>query len=454
MPCYVEGPHLIRDPAAVTFNAVACDHVPVESSLTPVLSSPGWELLAALESLPGRRHMDALKLGTILRNQGLEPDVAAGVLAQLSLRDHAESKFGPFARHMVFTRDGLEQATRMIVAARHAQRFRDSGAQRVADLGSGIGGDSLALAGLGLGVIAVDKDPDAAAAAAANLRAFPQAEVRLSDVMDLDVTELAAEGVDGIFADPARRTGATKGSSRVLGPEQWSPPLSQVLSWRNTIERVGVKMAPGVPHTALPGECHVQWTSVDSDLVEAALWTPILAPEGPGRSALVIREGDAHTLSDPELRAANAPVIHAEVGELGRIVAEPDSAVIRSGLVKALAEHLGTHLISEGIAWLSADSIDPTPFASRFEVIDVVPLRSKDISRALTTLDVGRVEVKKRGADIDPATLRSSLRVDGSQEATVIATRIRGRHRAIIARRIPPDTSAGMLAPPSSMKNL
>ena len=405
------------------------------TALTDFLSSPGWELLASLEARPDRAHLDRERLGRALRRAGVAPSTTAMLLTQLDLRDHAERKFGSFARQMVFTRDGLEQSTRMVVAALHAQRFRAAGATRVADLGCGIGGDALAMAGLGLGVVAVDIDEDAAAAAAVNLRAFPGAQVRRADVADLDLPALADEGVDALFADPARRSGATRGGTRLLGPEQWSPPLSTVLSWRGTFGRIGVKMAPGVPHEVLPLDCSVQWTSVDGDLLEAALWTPALAPEGPGRSALVIGEGRAHTLTDPATTTPDAPVREAPVGVLGAFMAEPDPAVIRSGLVARLAEDLDAHLVSPGIAWLSADALPPTPFAHRFEVLDVVALRARDISGALRTRGVGRVEVKKRGADIDPAALRRSLKLDGAGEATVIATRIAGRHRAVIARR-------------------
>ncbi len=404
--------------------------------LAPIVSSPGWELLERMEALPERASLSPLRLGEVLRLAGVEPEVASGVLAQLDLRDHAEKKFGRFARAMVFTRDGLEQATRLPVAARHAQRFRASGATRVADLGCGIGGDALAIAGLGLDVIAYDRDEDAAAAAAVNLRSFPGAEVRLGDVTDLEPSDLREDGVDAVFADPARRSGSTRGNTRALAPEQWSPPLSTVLAWRSSMERIGVKMAPGVPHAALPHDCRAEWTSVDGDLIEAALWTPPLAPEGPGRSALVLRAGHAHILDDPQTVGAQDCVRQASCGPIGRIVAEPDPAIIRSGLVARLAEEVGAHLLSPGMAWLTGDDLAETPFAARFEVLDVVPLRVKDIDRALRPLDVGRIEVKKRGADIDPAALRTKLHLTGSGEAVVIATRVEGRHRAILARRL------------------
>ena len=151
----------------------------------------------------------------------------------------------------------------------------------------------MAIAGLGMNVLAVDIDPDTAGAVAANLRAFEGSEVRLGDVTDLDMDELAAEGVDAIFADPARRTGASRGSARITDPEQWSPPLSLALGWASTIDRVGIKVAPGIAYEHIPSSWHAQWVSVGGDLVEASLWSPALAPEGRGRSCLLLDEAGA-----------------------------------------------------------------------------------------------------------------------------------------------------------------
>ncbi len=408
------------------------------STLTPVLSSPGWELLESLQARQDTTPVSLPELAGALRSSGVPAELAAAVVTQLALRRAARAKFGPIASHMVFTRDGLEQATRLVVAARHAQRFRDAGVRRVADLGCGIGADSVAIAGLGMGVLAVDIDPEAAQAAAANLRDFDDAQVRLGDVMDLDIAELAGDGVDAIFADPARRTGAARGSSRITDPERWSPPLSSALRWAQTISAVGVKVAPGIAYDRIPPTWHAQWVSVGGDLVEASLWSPPLAPEGPGRSCLLLDEtGAAHGISPRDGQEANAPAEVVDVVPLGNTIAEPDPAVIRSGMLAQLARLVGAGIVSPSIAYLTGDDLPASPFYDRFEVLEVTNLRAKAISAALRTLDAGSVEIKKRGADIDPDALRKSLKLSGVGQATVIATRVDGRHRAIVCRRLP-----------------
>ncbi|MDO4257897.1 MAG: class I SAM-dependent methyltransferase [Actinomycetaceae bacterium] len=419
------------------------------SQLTPILSSPGWDILTSWENRPERAAIDPLTLGTMLRAQGISAEIATAVASQLALRDAAEAKFGLIARTMVFTREGLEQASRLLVATLHADRFRAAGITHLADLGCGIGTESLAAAGLGLDVTAFDIDEDAVGAAAVNLRHFPNARVARADVTDIDLADLVAEGVDGIFADPARR----KGSTRIKNPQNWSPPLSTVLSWRDTIPALGVKMAPGIDHSALPADTHVQWVSIDGDLVEAALWTPPLAPEGPGRSAHIIRDGRAHILTDPALLAANERQRLAPHGKLGAFLAEADDAVIRAGLLATLAESVDGHLIDPKIAYITADSLEPSPFMRIFDVLEECPLRPKAIRPVLKRLGISDIEVKKRGADIDPSKFRSAIlgssarkgagastgEADADNSGVVFATRIQGQHRAIIARRADRD---------------
>lgn len=449
--------------------------------IAAVLAPPAYQLL---EQLTG--HEDA---ATVLADADVDATTRAALLTQLELRERGVEKFGKWAAQLLFTRDGLEQATHLQIAALHAQRYLDAGVKVVADLGCGIGANAFALAGLGLQVRAWDRDPQAVAAALVNLRFFPDCTVQLGDVTDLSVQQMAEDGVEAIFADPARRTGAKGGNRRILDPHKWSPTLDQVLGWGQTlaeggVERLGVKVAPGLDYRFIPSHYQAQWISRGNAVADASLWSPGLAPEGPGRTAVALSADGPLRLSfdgDPQSPAERVPV-----GKLGEYLWEPDGAVIRAGTLAQFAASAGASgCVSENIAYLTADAPPAGQWARAtacFRVLDVVPLKTKTLTSAVREFcaerAVSSVEVKKRGAQVDPGALQKQLnkvvRTSGGKVAsaaasdpaaggaesgktagptasgaattasptapapqvlTVVLTRVAGRHRAILCER-------------------
>ena len=156
--------------------------MPTES-IAPLLSTEGWELLSAIGPYA---EADALSTSERLRKAGHSAELVSAVLTQSRLRNKATAKFGEFAAQMIFTQAGLEQATRLPVAALHAQRFAAAGVARIADLGCGIGADSLAFATLDLDVTAVELDETTAACATMNLLPFRNARVIQADAAQFD----------------------------------------------------------------------------------------------------------------------------------------------------------------------------------------------------------------------------------------------------------------------------
>ena len=93
--------------------------------------------------------------------------------------------------------------------------------------------------------------------------------------------------------------------------------------------------------------------------------------------------------------------------------------------------------MSDKIAYLTGDDLPNSPFYDRFEVLAVTNLRAKAISVELRSRGAGSVEIKKRGADINPDDLRKSLKLGGGgEQLTVIATRIEGRHCRRLAKNL------------------
>jgi hypothetical protein len=321
---------------------------------------------------------------------------------------------------MLFTADGLEQATRLSVAAVHAGRLRDAGVDVVADLGCGIGADAMAFAGLDLGVLAVERDETTAAIAAYNLAPFPSARVEAGDAEAADLA-----GVGAAWLDPARR----RDGVRHHDPAAWSPSLDWAFGLAERLP-IGVKLGPGIDRDLLPPDAEWQWVSARGDVVEAVVWAGGLQRPDVGRAALVLGSGGA-----AELTAARDSE-DAEAGDLGEYLLEPDGAVIRARLIGDLARRVSGRMLDPTIAWITADDAPATPFGAAFRVRERFPLDVRTLKKALAERRIGALEIKKRGVDIDPAAFRTRLALRGDESATLVLTRIAGDRVALLADRI------------------
>ena len=415
------GRGAIRDRAK---NATATTVEVMEASeLAQLLTPEALRLLADLP--PYENETDVLALVSRLRKEGHAPGLVATVLTQARLRKKAVAKFGPFAARLLFTQAGLEQATRLEVAAQHAGRFAAAGCHRVADLGCGLGADSLALASLGMSVLAVERDDVTAALAAYNLSSFPEVHVELGEATDANLAD-----VDGVFLDPARRTSGHTNTTRQFNVDDWSPSLDFALASARASEAGGIKLGPGADRELIPDDAEAQWIAVGDDVVEMGLWFGHAKREGISRSALILTPEGNHEL----VAEGDAP--DAPVGELARYVYEPNGAVIRAHLIGEVARSLDGHMLDGTIAYITTDTPAITAFARGFEILESTNVDARAISRVLAAHEIGRVEIKKRGIDIDPAEFRKRLTLTGSRDGVVILTRVGGKRLALIARRL------------------
>ncbi|WP_061295281.1 class I SAM-dependent methyltransferase [Herbidospora cretacea] len=336
-----------------------------------------------------------------------DPDLVSAALTQAGLRRRAAAKFGDEAARMYFTPHGLEQATRPEVAGHRAKRLAGLS---VADACCGIGGDLIAQARAGCEVDAVDLDPLTVAVATANTQALGvRTTVRLADATTLDPS-----AYDALFADPARRT--TKG--RVFDPAAYSPAWDVILDLIGRANRACLKVAPGIPYEYIPDGMEAEWVSFRGEVKEAVLWSG-----SSGRRATLLPYGETMT----------ARGVEADVALIGRYLYEPDGAAVRAHLVGEVAEILGGWLIDPQIAYLSADSHVPTPWAAGYLVEEVMPFSLKRLRSALRERKVGAVTIKKRGSAVDVEKLRHDLRLSGEGSAVVLLTRLGTRPVAVIA---------------------
>jgi hypothetical protein len=387
----------MRDGRWVAQTSVTVDGV--ESLLSP-------EGHALLDRLNGEDPavIDSLRLGASLRKQ-FPPELVAAALTQHELRRAAENKFSKASR-MFFTRPGLEQASAELVSRYRACRFADCVV--LADLCTGIGGDLISIASIAgqRETLAVDLDEVHLRMAVLNAEVYGVAAgVRTvhADVRSVDLT-----GLDAVFVDPARRSGG-----RRLRTGHGEPPLAWCLGLAQAVPAVGIKLAPGLDRDCVPPGWELEFLADGRDLKEALAWSPALATAVRRATILPGR----HTLTPSE----GAPV---PVGPPGAYLLDPNPAVTRAGLVEELARATGCWKIDDQIAFLSADRLVHTAFARTLRVIESAPWKEKQLTARLRALDIGAVDIRRRGLAGDVAELHRRLKLRGTQRATLVMTRM------------------------------
>lgn len=357
----------------------------------------------------------------------IPPAWAGAALTLARLRVRAADKFSR-ADSMFFTADALEQASGEAVAVWRARRFAAGGMARIADLGCGIGGDTLALAALpGARVFGLDRDADRLRLARANLAAYGRA----ADFVQANLIDpLPLAGVEAAFFDPARRADGR----RIFTVRDMVPPLDVIAGWR--IPALAVKLSPGVDlddlrrYTDRAG-AGVEFVSRDGELKEAVWWGGAFGFAGRWASR-VEPDGSGETLVPLDVPAPPLAGPRA-------YLYEPDPAVIRAGLLGELAAHLGIAMfrLDETIAYLTADARVTSPWARAWPVWEWLPFNLRRLRARLDAHGVGRITVKKRGSPIAPEDLIRQLKRRGAgresgREAVIVLTHIAGVHSVIV----------------------
>jgi hypothetical protein len=347
------------------------------------------------------------------------------LLEQAELRRRATAKFSRAAL-MYFTRVGLEQATDQWVAAYKAARFNGTrtgpsvALRTVVDLCCGIGGDLIALS-LGCTTTGVDVNPVAAHYAALNSGAI---------VTCTDVAEFDLNGVTAFHIDPDRRPAGQRTTS--LAASQ--PDLATIERLITRVPNAAVKLAPATRVSVdWSNRCELEWISRERECRQLVAWHGELA-QSPGRRRATIVATAEHAAARTIIGAPDQPV--PIVRDVDEYVFDVDAAVSAAHLNGVLAaEHLLSGL-SNGPSYLTGPRALDDPALACFAVVDVLPFELRNVAGYLAERSIGRLEIKKRGVDIEPDALRRDLKLRGDDESTLLVTRIAGRMMAIVARRV------------------
>ncbi len=391
----------------------------ISIELAVLNSEAGRALLAEVAALPRPVPADLARW-----RKSAPAEWVAAALRLAEGRRKGASKFTR-ADRMWFDLVGVEQATAEAVARHKARRFGSDGL--VVDLCSGIGGDSMALAGSN-DVIAVDLD------AAMGRRTLWNAGVYevASRVMAVQARAEAFSIPGGarVHVDPDRRA---SGSGRARSLVDYAPGIDFLRELPSTVAGGALKLGPSSDYAAHFGDSgfEIEIISLGAECKEATVWFGDRASAGIRRRATSLPSGATWTDRDGPWGETHA------TQPLGAWVFDPDPSLVRSGLLDGFAAAQGLGRIVAGVDLLTGSQAVQSPFLAAFEVVETFPLDLKILRREVSTRGLGPLEIKTRGLKKTPEAYREQLRPAGPNPATLLLIADHaGASRAILARRV------------------
>lgn len=332
------------------------------------------------------------------------------------LRKRAASKFSR-APEMWFDRTGLEQSTSEAVANYKARRFTGD----VVDICSGIGGDSIAIAA-NVDVTSIDR-----VAARNQCLVWNAAVYGVADAINVESREATVADAEGklVHIDPDRRAGPRGRSLRIDDLEPGPDFLRELMA---KARGGAIKLSSASNFRGSFDDAEVELISSGGECKEATVWFGELQTDCTTRATCV---------ATGETISGHLSYDMGEVSPPRRYIFDPDAALVRSGLLDQFClEHQISRLDAEE-EYLTADELLKTGFLPGvFEVTGEFPNDGKALRKHLRQSNVGRVEIKSRRIPTDVEKLRRSLKLKGSQAATIIIARVCGRAKVFVGKRI------------------
>lgn len=377
------------------------------------------------------------------------PTRGALVMEQAQLRKKAGQKFTRASR-MFFTRRGLEQASGQRLAEYKAARFQ--ALKNVADVCCGIGGDLLSLArrdqsgepteGM-LRTIGVEIDELTSLFARKNLDAYSLGP-ELAEVRQIDFAEFDLSNLDGLHVDPDRRV-----QERTVHGSRFLPCLPDVFQRIPANCTAAIKVAPATPQASyFPPDVQREWLGDDRECKQQILWVGPKTDKPGHRTATHIgKQGEVSQISVPETESRPGVTIG---NQIMRYLYEPHAIVLAAQLNNVIGDRYGLKRFSADVVYLTGDDDIEDPLLTQFEVLAVLPLNLRKTQIFLNRLEVGEIEVKKRGIDDVTASQFKRLKLEGKQRATVLLTRLGRTRIAVIGKRrgnqlVNPDPPSDLL---------
>ncbi len=398
--------------------SVLPDSCSIDDAEAWVLTDPaGQELLMEAAKIPQPRPADIDRL-----RKHAPPQIVAAAIRLAACRARARVKFSRGER-MWLDPVGLEQATSEAVARHKASRFA---CPLIVDLCAGIGGDSVALSQAAR-VLTVDNDHGMCRRVAWNAAVYEVAN-RVLPCQARAETFAIPPGA-WVHIDPDRRA-LVRGRARQLA--DYTPNLEFLQHLTSNSPGGAIKLGPAsdfAEHFTAPG-LEIELISLNGECKEATVWFGAAATCR--RRATRLPENVTWT----DVDFGVSEYFQVPVVSVSAFVYDPDPALLRSGLLDSFAAAHGLNRIKADIDYLTGDRLVRTPFLAAFEVQSVHGLDVKQLRRLVAEQDLGPLEIKVRGLDLAPETLRARLRPGGSHPATLILAGGAGTAMAILTGRV------------------
>lgn len=348
------------------------------------------------------------------------------LVSQIKLRRKATSKFTK-SEEMFFTSLSLEQSTSELIARHLAKRFKAD--WTVADLGCGLGANTIFLAEPVKKVIAVDLDDIKIECAKHNASVYGvsnKIEFRVGDANDnID------NNIDAFFLDPARdRDGQTKTRSLLNS----SPSLLEILPKLFQITKnVAVKISPAFDYEELdllPEQPEIEIISEDNNCKVAMLWFGDFK-QAKRLATCFYRDGVYAITGDAQEKAA--------VSNLKQYLYEPNKAISKAHLVNGLANQFNLTKINFNSTYLTSDNLITDNFLGamrRFKVIESGEFSVKKLQRALKTRKIEQTEIIVKNLKITADDLRSRLKLKEGGGYLVILLQLLEKNTYILVEKI------------------
>lgn len=299
----------------------------------------------------------------------------------------ARDKFS-LAKRMDFDRESAEIATPEIIANYRAKRLA---CDSVLDIGCGMGGDTIALAGTCGKVTAIEMDSQRAEFASKNCEAYNRKNVKIIQENAME-SDLARFGARYAFSDPSRRVEGR----RVKGFSETIPPTDQLIQKLAGFKGFCIEASQQLKPEEIIFDCEKEYISLNGELVCLSLYFGEL--KKCDRSAVILPAG-----SRLESRAkAKKP----KKEKLKKYFFEVDPAVERAGLIPELAKDLG-NLASSRDFLTSKEEIKSPFFKNSFQFLAETTM--KELPEKLRKLDAKKVVLRGRMDPEEQLSLKHNL---------------------------------------------